>query len=173
MKKQIFLFLVLSVLTICVSTCQPAFAQSTPEIESQVTEPVTPRRSFRIVFEGTFQGKRSQNYNQQTIIPGDYINTQSGSIFSDNTLLSTNPFSNYNLSPAYNYGLVAGSKNIMFGFDANFLKSTGRRFVVSSRTSFTSSPDSNFSSKETWLKLHTEGKKQSSLVLDFTIKIIR
>ncbi len=175
MKKQIFLFLVLFTVAICMTTCQPAFAQSGSEIQNQTSEPIIPRRSFRIVFEGTFQSKRSENYNQQGIIPGDYINTSPGNYFPRNdSMLSTNPFSqDYSLSPSYGYGSMSGLKNILLGFDANFVRSNGRHFVVSSRTSFTSYSDKNPSTKETWLKLHTEGKKPSSLVVNFTIRIIR
>lgn len=175
MIKKIFLFLVLPIVSLSINTCQPVFAQSSTEFENIQSESIITKPRFRIVFEGTFQ--KSRNYGTQGMNTGDYMNNSIQSPFSS----TTNPFlQNQSFSTDYgflnyqnNYGSNSSYKSILIGFDTDITRNNGRRFVFSTRSRFVSNLEPNSTSKETWLKFHTEGKKQSSLVVDFNIRIIR
>ena len=113
-------------------------------MEEMPMQPMPTGRSLRIVFEGTFYRNKTPNMSQF----------------------------DYPVSLFATYGtLFPRSNQITVGFDATNTLSSGRRFVVSTRTSFSSGGDFG-NRKETWLKLHTSAEKQSSVVVDFSIRVI-
>jgi hypothetical protein len=177
MNKSIGFFLALSIFYIWVTGDAAAQAQTNTVNEEVPIQTTPPRRSLRIIFEGTFQSGRNKNFQEQGMIfPTIYPSDQDESSLSNSTdpLLSTNPFFTNQRLPQYynNYGASSGYKDMIIGFDSNFTQRSGRRFTVSARTRFIKYTEPNYTTRETWVKLHTEGKKQSSIVVDFAIKIV-
>lgn len=126
-------------------------------------EPTASAPKLRIVFEGVFTKSRSTNSNPYYFGSDNFGNYQNISPYSS-TIMQTTGFGDFG------YNNFPGSR-ISFGFDTNFQNRSGRKFVISTRTSFMTSKEVNYKSKESWLTLHSEGYKPSSVVFDVSIKV--